>query len=113
MILKDIAEEIGVHESTVSRVTTNKYVHTSWGVFELKYFFTNGLFSSDEGQISVERVKEKIRELIASEDVQKPLSDQLIGDQLSKEGIKVARRTVAKYRESLGFASSAKRKRKM
>ncbi len=111
MILKDIANEIGVHESTVSRVTNNKYVHTPLGTFELKYFFNAGIGGKNGGiDIAGESLKLKIKELIDNEDPKKPLSDQKIADVLSKSDIKVARRTVAKYRESLRILSSSKRK---
>ena len=111
MILKDIANEIGVHESTVSRVTNNKYVHTPLGTFELKYFFNAGIGGKNGGiDIAGESLKLKIKELIDNEDRRKPLSDQKIADILSKSDIKVARRTVAKYRESLNILSSSKRK---
>ena len=106
MLLKDIAREIGVHESTVSRVTTNKYMHTPIGMFELKYFFNAGL-----GGKSGEVLKLKIKEMIAGENPTRPLSDQRIADILSAdEGAKIARRTVAKYREYMGILSSSKRK---
>lgn len=111
MILKDIANEIGVHESTVSRVTNNKYVHTPLGTFELKYFFNAGIGGKNGGiDIAGESLKLKIKELIDNEDRKRPLSDQKIADILSKSDIKVARRTVAKYRESLSILSSSKRK---
>lgn len=110
LILKDVAEDIGMHESTVSRVTTNKYVHTPQGTFELKYFFTTGIKSSD-GDVSSSSIKERIRAIIASESETKPISDQEIVDLLKREQIEIARRTVAKYRESLGILSSSKRKR--
>lgn len=110
LVLRDIAQDIGMHESTVSRVTTNKYVHTPQGVFELKYFFTTGIKSAG-GDMSSSSVKEKIRTLIASEDSSSPLSDQELVEILQKENIDIARRTVAKYRESLGIASSSKRKK--
>ncbi len=111
MILKDVAREVGVHESTVSRVTNGKYMHTPRGVFELKYFFTGKVSSSRSEEQSVESVKERIREIIAHEDVRKPISDQKIAQVLNREGIFVARRTVAKYREILGIFSSSSRKR--
>ena len=111
MILKDIANEIGVHESTVSRVTTNKYVHTPLGTFELKYFFNAGIGGKNGGiDIASESLKLKIKELIENEDSKKPLSDQKIADVLSQEDIKVARRTVAKYREQMNILPSSKRK---
>ena len=109
LVLRDIAEDVGMHESTVSRVTTNKYVHTPWGVFELKYFFSSGI-KSGNSEVSSESVKERIRELIASEDHKKPLSDQALVSILKGEGLDIARRTVAKYREMLGILSSARRK---
>lgn len=110
LILKDVAEEVGMHESTVSRVTTNKYVHTPQGVFELKYFFSPGLRAGN-GEISAESVKERIRDLISKEDNQKPLSDQALVKLLKGEGIDIARRTIAKYREMMGILSSSKRKK--
>ncbi len=111
MILKDIANEIGVHESTVSRVTTNKFVHTPIGVYELKFFFNAGIGGKNGGiDIASESLKLKIKELVDNEDRKKPLSDQKIADILSKVDIKVARRTVAKYRETLNILPSSKRK---
>lgn len=111
MILKDIAEEIGMHESTVSRVTTNKYMHTPIGLFELKYFFNAGLGGKDGGMdVSSEVLKLKLKALIEGENPAKPLSDQKLADLLSRNDIKIARRTVAKYREMLGILSSSKRK---
>ena len=113
MILKDIAREIGMHESTVSRVTTNKYMHTPLGTFELKYFFNAGIGGKNGGvDIAGETLKLKIHELIKNEDTKKPLSDQKIADILSKSDIKVARRTVAKYREMMNILPSSKRKSK-
>ena len=111
MVLKNIAGEIGMHESTVSRVTTNKYMHTPIGLFELKYFFNTGVGGKDGGvDVSSEVLKIKIKNLIENEISRKPLSDQKIADLLSREDVKVARRTIAKYREALGILSSAKRK---
>jgi RNA polymerase sigma-54 factor len=110
LVLKDIADDIGMHESTVSRVTTNKYVHTPQGIFELKYFFTTGI-KSGSGEVSSSSVKERIRQLIAEENPKKPISDQKIVDLLKSEEVEIARRTVAKYRESLGIPSSSRRKR--
>jgi len=111
MVLKNIANEIGMHESTVSRVTTNKYMHTPIGLFELKYFFNTGIGGKDGGvDISSEVLKLKIKELVENENPKKPLSDQKIAELLSRDDVKVARRTVAKYREVLGILSSSKRK---
>lgn len=112
MILKDIANEIGMHESTVSRVTTNKYMHTPIGTFELKYFFNAGIGGKNGGiDIAGETLKLKIKELITNEDPKRPLSDQKISELLSTKDIVVARRTVAKYREMMGIAPSSKRKK--
>lgn len=110
LVLRNIAADVGMHESTVSRVTTNKYVHTPQGVFELKFFFTSGL-KSGSGEVSSESVKERIRELISAENPKKPLSDQAIVNQLKSEGVDIARRTVAKYREMMGVLSSSRRKK--
>lgn len=112
MILKDVAADIGMHESTVSRVTTNKFVHTPVGIFELKYFFNSSISSADGGaDVASEAVKEKIRQMVAKEDATKPLSDQRIVELLRAENIDIARRTVAKYRDMLGILSSSKRKK--
>ncbi|MFN8389130.1 MAG: RNA polymerase factor sigma-54 [Bdellovibrionota bacterium] len=110
LVLRDVAADVGMHESTVSRVTTNKYVHTAQGVFELKYFFSSGL-RTDGGEVSSESVKERIRELVSKENPKKPLSDQAIVTVLKAEGIDIARRTVAKYREMLNILSSSRRKK--
>ncbi|HEX7081041.1 MAG TPA: RNA polymerase factor sigma-54 [Gammaproteobacteria bacterium] len=110
MVLRDVAEAIQMHESTVSRVTTGKYMHTPRGVFEFRYFFSSHL-SSDDGEQSSTAVRAKIRKLVAAEDPEKPLSDNQIARILSDEGIKVARRTIAKYREALNIPSSSDRKR--
>ena len=111
MILRDVAEAVEMHESTISRVTTNKYVHTSQGIFELKYFFNSSIRRTDEQEIASESVKSKIREIIAQEDPRHPLSDQKIVHMLREQEIVIARRTVAKYREMLGILSSSKRKK--
>ena len=110
MVLRDIAEEIGMHESTISRVTTNKYMHTPRGIFEFKYFFSSHL-SSDSGEDqSSTSVRAKIRKLISTENPAKPLSDSKITNLLKEEGISVARRTVAKYREAMNIPSSSDRR---
>lgn len=111
MILRDIANDIGMHESTVSRVTTNKYVHTPRGIFELKYFFNSGISMTDGDALASESVKMKIKELVGGEDPKNPLSDQKIVELLKKDGIKIARRTVAKYRDLLKILPSSKRKK--
>jgi len=109
LILKDVAEDIGMHESTISRVTTNKYVHTPHGIFELKYFFNAGVGSG--GGVASESVRNKIKEILASENPQHPLSDQELVEILQKQDMSIARRTVAKYREMLGILPSSKRKK--
>ncbi len=111
MVLRDIANDIGMHESTVSRVTTAKYVHTPQGIFELKYFFNSGIATSDGDSLASESVKLKIKELISKEDSKSPYSDQQIVDLLKKEGIEIARRTVAKYRDVLRILPSSRRKK--
>jgi RNA polymerase sigma-54 factor len=110
LVLRDVAEEIGMHESTISRVTTNKYMHTPRGVFEFKYFFSSHLATSDGEDQSSTSVRAKIRKLIGSENPAKPLSDSKVAKLLADEGISVARRTVAKYREAMKIASSSERK---
>jgi RNA polymerase sigma-54 factor len=111
MILRDVAETVGMHESTISRVTTNKYVHTPQGLFELKYFFNSSIRRVADEDIASESVKQAIKKIIADEDKRNPYSDQAIVQFLEKEaGIKIARRTVAKYREMLGILSSSRRK---
>jgi len=112
LVLRDVAEDIGMHESTVSRVTTNKYMHTPRGIFELKFFFNTGLQQLEGGGIASEAVKAKIDKLIAEEDSKSPLSDQAIAEILKKHNVDIARRTVAKYREMLKIPSSSRRRRK-
>jgi RNA polymerase sigma-54 factor len=112
MVLRDIAEEIGMHESTISRVTTNKYMHTPRGVFEFKYFFSSHLASATGEDQSSTSVRAKIKRLIAAENPAKPLSDSKLANLLADEGIKVARRTVAKYREGMNIASSSERRQR-
>jgi RNA polymerase sigma-54 factor len=111
MILKDVAEAVQMHESTISRVTTNKYMHTPRGVFEFRYFFSSHVAASDGTEMSSTAIRAKIRKLVAQEEPDKPLSDSRIADILSQEGVQVARRTVAKYREALGIPPSSERKR--
>ena len=113
MVLKDVANDIGMHESTVSRVTTNKYMHTPIGTFELKYFFNTGIGGKDGGaDIASEVLKMKIKAIFDAENPAKPLSDQKVVEILAKENLTVARRTVTKYREMLGVLPSSKRKEK-
>jgi RNA polymerase sigma-54 factor len=111
MILKDIAQAIEMHESTISRVTSGKYLHTPRGVFELRYFFSSQVEGGDGQGTSSTAIRAKIRKLIRDEDTARPLSDNRLAELLSEQGIPVARRTVAKYREALGIESSAERKR--
>jgi RNA polymerase sigma-54 factor len=110
LILRDVADDIGMHESTVSRVTTNKYVHTPQGIFELKYFFNSGITRSDGDDLASEAVKLKIKQIVANEDPKHPHSDQKIVELLLEQNIEIARRTVAKYREQLRIQPSSKRK---
>ena len=110
LILRDVAEDIGMHESTVSRVTTNKYVHTPQGIYELKYFFNSGIARTDGEDLASEAVKLKIKQIIGSESPQNPHSDQRIVELLKDQNIEIARRTVAKYREQLRILSSSKRR---
>lgn len=112
MVLRDVAEEIGMHESTISRVTTNKYMHTPRGVFEFKYFFSSHLSTTDGEDQSSTSVRAKIRKLIGAENPAKPLSDSKIANLLAAEGISVARRTVAKYREAMNIAPSSERRQR-
>ncbi len=110
MVLRDVAEDIGMHESTISRVTTNKYAYTPQGIFELKYFFNSSIKRVHGEAIASASVQDKIRQMIESEDPRKPYSDSKMAEMLKKENINIARRTVAKYREMLGVLSSNKRK---
>ncbi len=111
LILKDVAEDIGMHESTVSRVTTNKYMHSPHGTVELKFFFSSAIQSRNGDDLASRSVKARIREIVGKEDPRNPLSDLQIGELLSQEfGLKIARRTVSKYRESLGILSSSGRR---
>lgn len=110
LVLRDVAEEVELHESTVSRVTTNKYMLTPRGLFELKYFFSSHVGTTAGGEASSTAIRAMIKKLVASENPRKPLSDNVIATLLKDEGIEVARRTVAKYRESLHIPSSSERK---
>jgi RNA polymerase sigma-54 factor len=110
LVLRDVANDIGMHESTVSRVVTNKYMHTPQGVFELKYFFHSGIASSYGGSVSSVTIKQRIRKIIEQEDPQRPLSDSKIVSLLRGEGLDLARRTIAKYREELKIPTSNQRK---
>ncbi len=111
LVLRDVAEDIEMHESTVSRVTTNKYVQTPQGLFELKYFFNSGINTADGDSVASESVKSRIKEIVSAEDPKKPFSDQKIVALLKDQDINIARRTVTKYREMLGIGSSTERKR--
>jgi RNA polymerase sigma-54 factor len=103
-----------MHESTISRVTSNKYVHTPRGIFELKYFFNSSIARNDsEDDVASIAVKNRIKHIISNENAKRPLSDQAIVELLAKENIDIARRTVAKYRESMNILSSSKRKKIM
>ena len=111
LILRDVAEDIGMHESTVSRATAAKYVHTPQGVYELKFFFNPAIAKSGGDEIANEAVRTHIRRIIAAENPRKPYSDQQIVEVLQSEGIDIARRTVSKYRELMRIPTSARRKK--
>jgi len=112
MVLRDVAEAVGMHESTISRVTTQKYMHTPRGIYEFKYFFSSHVGTTDGGECSATAIRAMIRKLIAAEDPRKPLSDSKIAQLLlEREGINVARRTVAKYREAMAIPPSNERRR--
>ncbi|MDY0211443.1 MAG: RNA polymerase factor sigma-54 [Desulfuromonadaceae bacterium] len=111
LVLRDVAEDIEMHESTISRVTTNKYLQAPQGLFELKYFFNSGIGTSTGEDMAATAVKSRIQDIVAAENSQKPYSDQKIVKILAEEGINIARRTVTKYREMLGIRSSTARKR--
>jgi RNA polymerase sigma-54 factor len=112
LILKDVAEDIAMHESTVSRVTTNKYIYTPQGMFELKFFFHSGINSSNGDMMSSVRVKDMIKEAVAGEAAEKPFTDQQLVEYLKNKGINIARRTVTKYRKEIRIASASKRKKR-
>ncbi|MFW5730342.1 MAG: RNA polymerase factor sigma-54, partial [Desulfonatronovibrionaceae bacterium] len=112
LILREVAEDIDMHESTVSRITTNKYVSTPYGVFELKFFFNSALSMDSGGVVGSESVKAAIKKMVSEEDPKKPLSDDAIATRLKKEiQVNIARRTVAKYRAALNIPSSSRRKK--
>lgn len=111
LVLRDIAEDIGMHESTISRVTTNKYMQTPQGLLELKFFFNSGISTVEGDSMASESVKNIIKEIVDGEDPRKPLSDQRIAEILSTQNINIARRTITKYREMLKIGSSSERKR--
>jgi len=109
--LKTVAGIVGLHESTVSRATSNKYIQTPQGVFEMKYFFSNGLSNVTGTMTSAESIKKTLREIVAGEDATVPINDQKISEIFRRQGIKISRRTVAKYRSELGIPPIRKRKR--
>jgi RNA polymerase sigma-54 factor len=111
LVLRDVAEDIGMHESTISRVTTNKYMQTPQGLFELKYFFNSGISMTGGDFIASESVKRKIKEIVDNEDPRRPYSDQRLVELLAADNINIARRTITKYREMLRIGSSSERKR--
>jgi RNA polymerase sigma-54 factor len=111
LVLREIAEEVGMHESTISRVTTRKYLHTPRGTFEFKYFFSSSVATEDGGSASATAIQAVLRKLVAAEDPRRPLSDQALTEQFNRRGIQVARRTIAKYREVLRIPSSSERQR--
>ena len=110
LVLRDIAEELDMHESTISRVTTNKYLDSARGIFEFKYFFSSHVNTNDGGLCSATAIRAMIKKFIKQESQSKPLSDNKIATLLEQKGITVARRTIAKYRESLGIPPSNERK---
>jgi RNA polymerase sigma-54 factor len=111
MILRDIAEELELHESTISSVTTQKYMHTPKGIVEFKYFFSSHVSTESGGECSATAIRAIIKELVDNENPAKPLSDSKMSELLKEKGINVARRTVAKYREAMSIQSSSQRKR--
>jgi len=110
MVLNDVAEAVDMHESTISRVTTQKYLHCPQGVFELKYFFSSHVSTEGGGECSSTAIRALIKKMVAAEKRSKPLSDSKIAELIAEQGIQVARRTIAKYRESLNIPSSSQRK---
>ena len=110
MMIKEVAEELGVHPSTVSRAVANKYVHTTQGVYELRFFFSEGVGGPEGGDLPLVLLKRKVKQMIEGEDSRKPMTDDQLAAQLQKEGIQVTRRTVAKYREDLQIPSTHQRR---
>jgi RNA polymerase sigma-54 factor len=110
LTLRDVAEQLDLHESTISRVTTGKYMHTPRGVYELKYFFNSPINTGDGDTIASKAVKDEIKRIVSAENAKKPLSDASIVKMLQDKNIDIARRTVAKYREELGILPSSRRK---
>jgi RNA polymerase sigma-54 factor len=111
MVLRNVAEELELHESTISRVTTQKYMHTPNGIYEFKYFFSSHVSTEEGGECSATAIRAFIQELIENERPEKPLSDSKISGLLKEKGINVARRTIAKYREAMNIPPSSQRKR--
>jgi len=111
LVMHDVAEVVSMHESTISRVTTKKYMHTPLGIFELKYFFSSHVSTASGGECSATAIRAMLKKLIAAEQRNKPLSDNKLASLLEKQGIHVARRTVAKYREAMSIPPSNERKR--
>ena len=110
LVLRDIAEEVEMHESTISRVTNQKYMHTPNGIYEFKYFFSSHVSTQGGGECSATAIKAFLKEIVDAEDQRKPLSDDAIASIFKERGINVARRTIAKYRETLNIPSSSERK---
>ncbi len=110
LILRDVAEDIGMHESTVSRVTSNKYVHCPQGIFELKYFFSTAVATVDGDTVAAEAIKNRIRQMVGAENPAKPLGGNTISEMLARENIMVARRTVGKYEQVEDPAGQARRR---
>ena len=110
MMIKEVAEEIGVHPSTVSRAVSNKYVHTTQGVYELRFFFSEAVNGPEGGDLPLPLLKRKVRKLIEEENPRKPWTDEYLAAELQRQGIQVTRRTVAKYREDMHIPSTHQRR---
>jgi RNA polymerase sigma-54 factor len=110
MMIKEVAEEIGVHPSTVSRAVANKYVHTTQGVYELRFFFSESVNGPEGGDVPLMLLKKRVKKLIEDEDPRKPWTDEYLAAELQRQGIKVTRRTVAKYREDMQIPSTHHRR---